>query len=110
VFYEDQRLQAVARDSEEGRAVSGEQIAIAQRRQKAAIRREIEEGRAAVRKADSEIEKQKKQTASKATPSATSNSQTPASTRQPAQPRPSKRVKLPTDPWERLLYLKQQKQ
>ncbi len=110
VFYEDQRIRAVARDSEEGRAVTGEQIAIAQRRQKAAIRREIEEGRAAVRKADSEIEKQKKQTASKATPSASSNSQTPASTQHQARPKPSERVKLPADPWERLLYMKQQKE
>ncbi len=110
VFYEDQRIRAVARDSEEGRAVTGEQIAIAQRRQKAAIRREIEEGRAAVRKADREIEKQKKQTASKATPSASSNSQTPASTQHQARPKPSERVKLPADPWERLLYMKQQKE
>src|SRR6266566_5094490 len=110
VFYEDQRIQAVARDSEEGRAVTGEQVAIAQRRQKAAIRREIEEGRGAVQEANSEIEKQKKQTASQATPSTSSDSQTPASTRQQAQPRSAKRVKLPTDQWERLLYLKQQKQ
>src|SRR6266699_2327263 len=69
VFYKGQRVRAVARDSEEGRAVTGEQVAIAQRRQKAAIRREIEEGRAEVREADREIEKQKKQTASQATPS-----------------------------------------
>jgi len=110
VFYEDQRVRAVARDSEEGRAVTGEQVAIAQRRQKAAIRREIEEGRAAVRGADSEIEKQKKQTASKATPSVSANSKTPASTRQQAQPKPSERVKLPADIWEQLMYMKQQKE
>jgi hypothetical protein len=110
VFYEDKRIRAVARDSEEGRAVTGEQVAIAQRRQKAAIKRELEEGHAAVRKADSEIEKQKKQTASRATPSTSSNLQTPANTRQQAQPKPSKRVKLPADPWERLLYMKQQKE
>jgi transposase InsO family protein len=110
VFYEGQRVRAVARDSEEGRGVTGEQIAIAQRRQKAAIRRVIEEGRVGVREADSEIAKQKKQTASQATPSTSSDSQTPASASQPAQSRPSRRVKLPTDPWERLLYLKQQKQ
>src|SRR5260370_24288720 len=110
VFYEDQRVRAVARDSEEGRAVSGEQVAIAQRRQKAAIRREIEEGRAAVRKADSDLEKQKKQTAPQTTPSAPSNYHTPASTQHQAQPSPSGKVKLPTDPWERLLYMKQQKE
>ncbi len=110
VFYKDQRIRAVARDSEEGRSVSGEQVAIAQRRQKAAIRREIEEGRAAVREADREIEKQKKQTTSQATPSTSSSSQNPASTRQQAQPTPSRRVIPPADPWERLLYMKQQKE
>jgi len=110
VFYEGQRIKAVARDSEEGRAVTGEEVVIAQRRQKAAIRREIEEGRAEVRATDSEIEKQKKQTASKATPSASSNSKTPAPPQQQAPPKPSERVTPPADIWEQLIYLQQQKE
>src|SRR5207253_1351712 len=110
VYYQGQRIcTAVARDSEEGRAVTGEQVARAQWRQKASIQESIREGRAALREADRQIEQQEgKRTAGQLQPAANDPLMAETS-QQPQAPQPTKPPQQAHgDAWDWLLEMQRQ--
>jgi putative transposase len=103
VYYKGQRIcTATARDSQAGRAVTGQQVAIAQRRQKKAIKGFIEQERATVKEADREIEDQKRQSGASAGQHPPSSEPQPGSTttRSPASKSTRKQR---ADVWDELL-------
>jgi putative transposase len=109
VYYQRQRVcTAVARDSEEGRTVTGERVAKAQWRQKASIEGSIKEELATLREADREIEQLEKARAAREQQPTASESPTAETPQQQGLQPPKPPQQAPADAWDWLLEMQRQ--